>query len=324
MAEAFLARLPYVVVGLLVWLVFYLVGRAVNAAFRLAGDRTRLDPILARLLGRLAGLALSFLGLLIGAVVVFPTFRPGDLVAGLGITSIALGFAFKDILQNWLAGVFILWRRPFHIGDEIRTRDHDGKVEAINVRSTIIRTYDGERLIVPNADVYTNPVLVRTACESRRVRMTVGVGYLDSIDEARAVLRRALDDTEGVLHDPGPWIHVLELAPSEVKFALYFWVRPEQANVLAVSDRVATGIKQALDAAGIDIPYPHSVVLFHDVTGTRSGDRVREPSQALENSSASPNAHGAHLTHGSHRPDAARIAGGAAPLGCRNRAAPDP
>jgi small-conductance mechanosensitive channel len=284
MREALLARLPYIAVGLLVWAGFYIAGRVVNGAFRIAGDRTRLDPILARLLGRLAALALSVLGLLIGAVVVFPTFRPGDLVAGLGITSIALGFAFKDILQNWLAGVFILWRRPFQIGDEIRTRDQEGKVEAINVRATVIRTYDGERLIVPNADVYTNPVLVKTACESRRVRMTVGVGYLDAIDEARAVLRRVLQETEGVLREPEPWVHVLELAPSDVRFALYFWVRPEQANVLAVTDRVTTGVKKALDGVGIDIPYPHTVVLFHDVGGTRPGDRERKRGDDLEGS----------------------------------------
>ena len=272
MVEGLFARLPYVVVGLIVWLAFFLAGRFVRATLRVAGDRTQLDPLLARLLGSLGSLTLSVLGLLIAAVIVFPTFRPGDLLAGLGITSVALGFAFKDILQNWLAGVFILWRRPFEIGDEIRTRDCEGRVEAINVRSTILRTYDGERLVVPNSDVYTHAVLVRTAGAHRRVRMTVGVGYGDSIEEARAVLHRVLADTEGVLDDPGPWVYVSELAPSEVKFAVYFWTAPEQANVLEVSDRVTAGIKKALDDAGIDIPYPHTVVLFHDATGSRPGD----------------------------------------------------
>ena len=287
MIEGFLARLPYVVVGLIVLLVFFLAGRFLRATLRLAGDRTQLDPLLARLLGSLAALALSVLGLLIAAVIVFPTFRPGDLLAGLGITSVALGFAFKDILQNWLAGVFILWRRPFQIGDEIRTRDCEGSVEAINVRSTILRTYDGERLVVPNSDVYTHAVLVRTAGAHRRVRMTVGVGYLDSLDEARAVLKRVLAETKGVLENPGPWVYVSELAPSEVKFAIYFWTAPQQANVLEVSDRVTTGIKKALDDAGIDIPYPHTVVLFHDATGSRPGDRIESapPAAAREQSS---------------------------------------
>ena len=276
MTEGLLARLPYIAVALVVWLAFFIAGRVVRSAMALAGSRTRFDPVLARLLGRLAGFALSILGLLIAAVIVFPTFRPGDLLAGLGITSVALGFAFKDILQNWLAGVFILWRRPFEIGDEIRTREYEGRVEGINVRATLLRTYDGERVVVPNSDVYTSAVLVKTAYASRRVRMTVGVGYLDSIEEARAVLRRVLEQAEGVLPDPGPWVHVHELAPSEVKFALYFWVLPQQANVLAVSDRVATSIKLALDEAGIDIPYPHSVVLLHDATGSRAGDIPRE------------------------------------------------
>ncbi|MGZ8230228.1 MAG: mechanosensitive ion channel family protein [Burkholderiales bacterium] len=113
--------------------------------------------------------------------------------------------------------------------------DYEGKVEAINVRSTLLRTYDGERLVVPNSEVYTNAVLVKTACKSRRVRATVGVGYLDSVEEARAVLMRVLEETPGVLADPGPWVHVLELAPSEVRFAVYFWVEPQQARFSAQS-----------------------------------------------------------------------------------------
>lgn len=273
MLMGLLARIPYVIVALIVWVLFYFGGRTLRAALRVAGDRTQLDPLLARLLGSLASTVMTVLGMLVAAVIVFPAFRPGDLIAGVGITSIALGFAFKDILQNWLAGVFILWRRPFNIGDEIRTRDHEGKVEAINVRSTLLRTYDGERLVVPNSDVYTNAVLVKTACPSRRVRLTVGVGYRDSIETARDVLRRSVEGTEGVLPDPGPWIHVVELAPSEVRFAVYFWVRPQQANLLSVADRVLGRVKMALDEARIDIPYPHRVVLFHDLTQVNGESR---------------------------------------------------
>ena len=276
MGEGFLARLPYVVVGMIVLMVFYIGARTLRTVIRVAGDRTRLDPLLARLLGGLTSVALTVLGLLIAAVIIFPTFRPGDLLTGLGISSVAIGFAFKDILQNWLAGVFILWRRPFEIGDEIRTRDYEGTVEEINVRSTLLRTFDGVRVVVPNAEVYTNAVLVNTACESRRVRLTVGVGYQDSIDEAREVLRHAVDGTEGVLRNPPVWIHVVELAASDVRFAVYFWVGPRQGNVLQVSDRVMSRIKLALDEAEIDIPYPHSVVLLHDATGSRKDDIPRE------------------------------------------------
>jgi small-conductance mechanosensitive channel len=224
------------------------------------------------LFGRLASAVMLILGLFVAAVIIFPTFRPGDLIAGLGITTVAIGFAFRDILQNFFAGILILWRRPFVIGDQIRTLDYEGTVEDINVRSTRLKTYDGERVVLPNGDVYTHAILLRTAYDKRRVRFTVGVGYLDSIEEARGIIHRVLNETEGVLTSPGPWVYVAELAPSSVNFNIYFWTAAEQANVLRVSDAVATGVKLALDEAGIDLPYPHQVVIFHDATGTRNGD----------------------------------------------------
>ena len=276
MVEGFLERVPYIVIGVVIFGVFLIVGRIVSKLIREAGERTRLDLTLAELFGRLASAVVTILGLFVAAVVIFPAFRAGDLVAGLGITSVAVGFAFKDVLQNFFAGILILWRRPFVVGDQIKTREYEGTVEEINVRSTRLKTYDGERAVLPNGDVYTNAILVRTAYDKRRVRFTVGVGYPDSIEEARATIREVLEATEGVMSDPGPWVYVAELAPSSVNFNVYFWTDSQQANVLAVSDRVATGIKQALDRAGIDMPYPHTVVLFHDATGGREGDIDRE------------------------------------------------
>jgi len=272
LGESALARAPYIVIGIVIFLLFWLIGNILKRAFRAAGARTRLDITLAGLFGRLVSAVMVILGLFVAAVVIFPTFRPGDLIAGLGITTVAIGFAFKDILQNFFAGVLILWRRPFVIGDQIRTLEYEGAVEEINVRSTRLKTYDGERVVLPNGDVYTHAVLVRTAYDKRRVRFTVGVGYLDSIEKARETIRRVLRETESVLADPAPWVYVTELAPSSVNFSIYFWTESDQANVLKVSDAVATGVKLALDEAGIDMPYPHRVVLFHDVTGTRGAD----------------------------------------------------
>lgn len=286
LGELALARVPYIVLGVVIFLLFWLIGNIIRRAFHAAGARTRLDVTLAGLFGRLASATMVILGLFVAAVVIFPTFRPGDLITGLGITTVAIGFAFKDILQNFFAGILILWRRPFVIGDQIRTSDYEGTVEEINVRSTRIRTYDGELVVLPNGDVYTRSVLVRTAYDKRRVRFTVGIGYPDSIEEARETIYRVLRETEGALADPAPWVYVTELAPSSVNFAVYFWTESDQANVLKVSDAVATGIKLALDEAGIDMPYPHRVVLFHDVTGTREGDN--EQSDAVVATYAPP------------------------------------
>ena len=290
LGEGFLRRLPYIVMGTVVFIAFLVIARVIKRILITAGNRTRLDVTLADLLGRIASAVLIILGVFVAAVVIFPTFNPGDLITGLGITSVAIGFAFKDILQNFFAGVLILWRQPFRVGDQIRALDYEGTVEEINVRSTRLKTYDGERAVLPNGDVYTSAVLVRTAYDKRRVRFTVGVGYPDSIEEARETISRVLAETNGVLEDPVPWVYVSELAASSVNFTIYFWVEPEQANVLRVSDHVATGIKLALDKAGIDMPYPHTVVLFHDTTGTRAGDIGRPLYLAQPNGTQRPQA----------------------------------
>lgn len=275
LGNGFFAQLPYIVLGILVVGVFVIIARIVKRVVHTAGEKTRLDVTLADLLGRLASLLIIILGVFVAAVVVFPAFKPGDLVAGLGITSVAVGFAFKDVLQNFFAGILILWRKPFIVGDQLKFREYEGTVEEINIRSTRLKTFDGERAVIPNGDIYTNAVLVKTAFDKRRVRFVVGIGYLDDIEKGRSTIKRVLDGIEGILPDPGPWIYVSELAPSSVNFTVYFWVESNQANVLKVSDKVATGIKYALDEAGIDMPYPHSVVLFHDATGTRDGDIER-------------------------------------------------
>ena len=273
--QTLLARLPYLLFAVIVFVLFLVSARIISRALNTAGQRTRLDITLADLLGRLASFLITVLGIFVAAVIIFPAFKPGDLVAGLGITSVAVGFAFKDVLQNFFAGILILWRKPFVVGDQIRFKEYEGTVEEITVRSTRLKTFDGERAVIPNGDIYANAVLVKTAFEKRRVRFVVGIGYPDDIEVAREAIKKVLGDTPGVLPDPGPWIYVSELAPSSVNFTVYFWVGSEQANVLKVSDKVATGIKYALDRAGVDMPYPHNVVLFHDVTGTRGGDAER-------------------------------------------------
>ena len=256
-----MGHLPYLILGFIVFVLFVVAARLAKMILNTAGRRTRLDRTLADLLGRLLYAFTIILGLFVAAVIIFPTFNPGDLIAGLGITSVAIGFAFKDVLQNFFAGILILWRRPFIVGDEIKVGSYEGTVEEITTRSTRVHTYDGERAVLPNGDVYTSAVLVRTAYNKRRVRLSVGIGYQDSIERARSIIREVIEKTEGVLNEPGPYVFVADLAPSSVNFNVFFWTNSRQASVLRVIDKAMTGIKIALDEAGIEIPYPHTVVL---------------------------------------------------------------
>ncbi|WP_082111501.1 mechanosensitive ion channel family protein [Spirosoma radiotolerans] len=256
-------RLPYLLVGIFVFVLFWLLGKLLRKVINKVAVKTHaIDDMLANLVSRIVSTLVTILGFLVACVIFFPSFKPGDIIAGLGITSVAIGFAFKDILQNFFAGLLILWRRPFKVGDQIKINSFEGTVEDINMRSTRLKTYDGERVILPNGDVYTSSILVRTAYDKRRVKFVVGIGYPDSIDQARRVIHGVLSRIDGVLKEPSPWVYVSELAGSSVNLTVYFWVESHQANVLKVSDQVVTGIKLALDEASIDMPYPHSVILL--------------------------------------------------------------
>jgi small conductance mechanosensitive channel len=201
--QGFFWILPNIVIGLFVFgLIFAGAGFVGGAVKRLLQRRGR--PDLSVLLGSFSRWATILLGFLVFATIVFPSVQPADIIATLGIGSVAIGFAFKDILQNWLSGLLILYRQPFQRGDEIRSGEFEGVVERIEARATLLRTYDGQRVVVPNSDIYTRAIIVRTAFEQRRTEYDVGIGYGDDVDAACRLILDALRNTEGVESEPAP------------------------------------------------------------------------------------------------------------------------
>jgi small conductance mechanosensitive channel len=216
------------------------------------------------------------LGLLVVATIVFPSVKPADVLATLGLGSVAVGFAFKDILQNWLSGLLILYRQPFRRGDQIVSGEFEGTVEHIEARATLIRTYDGQRVVIPNADIYTRAVTVRTAFEMRRSEYDVGIGYGDDPERACQVILEALAQVEGVARDPAPEAFPWALDASSLLVKVWWWSDSRRASVVHVQGRVIGAIRRALGEAGIDMPFPTRVVLLHDQTEEADGDRTRQ------------------------------------------------
>ena len=192
---------------------------------------------------------------------------------GLGFGSVAVGFAFKDILQNWLAGVLILLRQPFRPGDQIVVEGYEGLVDHIETRVTAIRTYDGRLALIPNSDVYANAVIVNTAFDKRRSQYDVGIGYGDNTDQAKSVILAAVKSVEGVESDPAPDVLIVDLAASWVTLRPRWWTNSRRADVVQVKSRIVEAIKAALDDAGIDMPFETVVQLFHDQTDEMDGVR---------------------------------------------------
>ncbi|GAB5537450.1 MAG: mechanosensitive ion channel family protein [Rubricoccaceae bacterium] len=275
MIDVFFAALPRLAVAIVVFLLFWLLAAAIRSAIRRITPGPRDAPI-GVVLGRLAYAVLLVVGFLVGCVVVFPGFTVGGLVGALGIGGIAIGFAFQDIFQNLLAGILILLRQPFREGDEITSGDYTGTVESIETRATYIRTYDGKRVIIPNSQIYTDPVQVITAYNMVRSQYDVGIGYGDDIETAKQVALATMTGIEGVLEEPAPDVLTWDLAGSAVNLRVRWWTDPTRANVVQTRDRVLRRITSAMAEEAIDLPYPTQVVLFHDQTEETDGDRTRQ------------------------------------------------
>lgn len=268
-----IAMLPRFALGLVVFGIFVLIGKGARAIIRWHARREHAHANLEQALGRLAQAGIVILGLLLAVTLTFPTFSPGDLIGLLGISSIAVGFAFKDIFQNFLAGILILLTRPFEVGDEILFQSYEGTVEDIQTRATFMKTYDGRRVVIPNSELYTNAVTVNTAFPRRRTQFDVGIGYGDDIGRAGQLMLEAMKGVQGVLSDPAPDVLVVALADSSVNLRARWWSESRRLETLQVQDRVLAAIKATLSANGIDLPYPTRTVLLHDQTEDTDGNR---------------------------------------------------
>ena len=274
MIDGLIILLPNIVLALIVFAIFFFLGRAIKRTVRRITRHHSHARNLGLVLGRLAQGIIVLVGLFVALSIVIPTFKAGDLVQLLGISGVAIGFAFRDILQNFLAGVLILLTEPFRIDDQIVFKNFEGTVENIETRATTIRTYDGRRIVIPNAELFTNAVTVNTAFDKRRTEYDVGIGYGDDIDRAKQLMLEALYSVNEVLKDPAPDVLVVELAESTVNIRVRWWITPpRRMDDMRSRDKVICAVKKKLVENGIDLPYPTRQILFHDQTEETDGDR---------------------------------------------------
>ena len=274
MGRDFMALLPNLLFGLVVFVVFIFIARGVKALVeRLVQNRGQ-SQSLKLLLSRLSYVAALLLGILITVTIMVPSFTPASLISALGVGGVAIGFAFKDIFQNFLAGVLLLVTEPFRIDDQIKYKDFEGTVETIQTRATTIKTYDGRRVVIPNAELFINAVTVNTAYDKRRLQYDIGIGYGDDIGKARQLIIEAMKGVDGVLADPAPEALVVDLAGSSVNIRARWWINPpRRADIMDAQDLVLEAIKNTLTAHGIDLPFPTQQILWHDQTEDTDGDR---------------------------------------------------
>jgi small conductance mechanosensitive channel len=253
MIDGFFARLPSLIVGVIVFLLFYLLSIFVSRVILRSTRRHR--PNLGVVFARLFGAATILLGFLVAFSVVAPSFQAGDLIKILGISGVAIGFAFQNILQNFLAGLLLLWAEPFRIGDEIKLDPFEGTVEDIQTRATIIKTYDGRRVVIPNADLFTHSFTVNTALDIRRWEYDLVVKGIWELAETKSLVINAVGNVQGVLTDPPPEVLVMDLGDPDanaLKVRVLWWTKaPRQHEMLASYDRVLSAIGQTLNRSAV-------------------------------------------------------------------------
>lgn len=277
MGRSFVRLLPGIALGAVVFAAFAFGARLVGGAVARFGTRLKKHQNVGVILGRLMRWVVTLFGLLVAVTIIVPSFKASTLIETLGLASVAIGFAFRDILQNFLAGIIILWTEPFRVDDQIIYGEFEGTVEEIQTRATYIRTYDGRRVILPNSELLTHAVTVNTAFPTRRIQHDVGIGVGDDIARAKEVILAALRELDGILLDPAPDVLVADLADSAVVLRVRWWIEPpRRADYLEALDAVLCRVKQRLLESGIDLPYPTTQVLFHDQTEEVDGDRRRQ------------------------------------------------
>lgn len=210
-------------------------------------------PSYTRVFGALYSACVAVGAVLLAATLAFPSVHMVDVLGGLGIISVAVGFAFKEVLENLLAGVLLLLRDPFKSGDEISVGSFDGVVEGITVRETLLRTHAGQRVLLPNAYVYTSPLEVLTHYPDSRFTFTVTVDLDAPLERVSALAAAALSEVPDVRAFPAPEALVTAIGVGEVTLECRAWTTGTRRGTAFARDRAIKAVLRALVNAGVPL-----------------------------------------------------------------------
>lgn len=259
LVESAIVIIPRALAALLVIGLFWMIATFVRWLMRVLFRRIVEDLTVENLIKQVAYYAVWLLGFIV-ALDAFG-FDPQAVATGLGLTSLAVGFALKDILSNFISGILILVLRPFELGDQIIVGETEGNVERIDLRATQLRTYDGRVVLVPNADLFTSRIINNTAAPIRRGSVALFIGYDSNLQRAIAVIQKATQVTDGVLAEPAASVRVQDLGQDDIEVEVRFWTDSRRADFVATTSNVRQALVTALQEAGIELPDPDVRIL---------------------------------------------------------------
>lgn len=258
-AESAITIVPRALASVLVLVVFWAIAAAVRAVLRAIFRRIIADLTIENLLKQVAYYAIWALGLVVAVDALGVDRR--SLATGLGLTGIALGFALKDVLSNFVSGLLLLALRPFRVGDQIIVGETEGTVERVVLRATQLRTYDGRVVLVPNAELFTARVTNNTAAPIRRGEFNVHLGYDADVPAAIAAFGEVVGAASGVLSEPAPSVQIRELGPEDVVLEVRFWTDSRRSDHVETASQARRAVLAAAKERGFPLPAPDARVV---------------------------------------------------------------
>jgi small conductance mechanosensitive channel len=261
--RAFILGLPNFLLAVATVVGFWLLARAARNVVMRVLRRVSHSEQVNYLLGQIVYVAILAAGTFSALGILGLQKTVASLLAGAGIVTLALGFAFQDIAANLMAGIYLAVRRPFRRGHLVKTQDYFGIVQEVNLRWTEILTQQGQLVLIPNKQVFENPIMNYSVRGTRRVDITLGVSYGDDLEKAKQIAIEAVSAIPSIL--PGREVELFyeEYADSSIDFTIRFWISFEQQkDYLAARSDAIIRIKKAFDAAGIALPFPTRTLEF--------------------------------------------------------------
>ncbi len=271
--ENSIAMLPNLIVAVLVLLLFFLFARIIRLVSRKVLNRLSDRGSINNLITSILYIATLSIGLIISLNVLHLQQTVTSLLAGAGIIGLALGFAFQDISANFISGILIAFRQPIKVGDIINTKGYTGIVEKIDLRVTIIRTFQGLHVLVPNKDVFQTPVTNFTKTNERRIDLEVGISYGEDLEKVKKIAVDAVSDLPYLLPGKDVNLYYQEFGDSSINFVIMIWVHyPDEPGYLKARSDVIMAMKKAFNENDITIPFPIRTLDF----GIKGGKTISD------------------------------------------------
>ncbi|HZK07477.1 MAG TPA: mechanosensitive ion channel [Bacteroidales bacterium] len=271
--ETFVSMIPNLAVAIVLLIIFIVLAKFAAKIFKKLFSKTSENKALEGLFATIIKWSILIVGIFIVLSILQLDKAVTSILAGVGILGLALGFAFQDITANFISGVILAFRRPFEIGQVIKVNDVMGTAKRTNLRVTVIETFQGQEVFIPNKDVMQHPITNYSAIGKRRIDLSIGVSYGDDLKMVQRVTLETIKNLEGVIDKDNIGFDYGEFGDSSINFTIRFWIKyPGDPGFLVVRNNAIIKIKEAFDENDIMIPFPIRTLDF----GIRGGEKLSE------------------------------------------------